>query len=61
MYHNGIDTLVCLSWALSAIPLSEANNVNEKTTVKSTPDDKTVLHEAGCIIRVMETSLIRVT
>lgn len=47
LYRKGIDTSVSLSRALNVIPLSEANKVYDKKTVKNTPEDKTVLHEAG--------------
>ena len=39
-----------LSWVVSAIPLSEINKVYDTKTVKNTPEDKTVLHEAGYIV-----------
>ena len=47
LHRKGIDTLVSLSWAVSAISLYEASKVYDTKTVKNTPEDKTVLHEAG--------------
>ena len=43
LYRKGIDPLVSLSWALSAITYPKANNHDTKAAT-NTPEDKIVLH-----------------
>ena len=49
LYRKGIDPLVSLSWALSAITYPKANNHDTKAAT-NTPEDKIVLHEAGYVV-----------
>jgi len=49
LYRKGIDPLVSLSWALSAITYFKANNHDTKAAT-NTPEDKIILHEAGYMV-----------